>query len=453
VHSIIYGAKKSFWWGFFNLFFPPISMPIFYYVNKDEMWSWAIYFLLTCFIFWGAFIYPVNELLSIFLIITGTLIFLIFKKPELLDFITNNTLSNKIEIDDYKFDLRTFRDLQKNYKKYLSQLPGKANIKYLKNFLENPDFRSDLFTYVRKYLLFDTTGKALIQTLDDERFIYFKKIMMNKYGISSRGLSLVTLFISEELSYKYFIDKLSFEEKSSFSEILNNIAYFEIESNSQIPDAWLQRILEDNDVHKKIIKDRRTYCNNAKEKIKIKYFEDSLHNEYDLISGEIDDDIRAKKRKEEEIRKANVIKDKIGMLVKNELDLSPENYIIVPEDYSRDSRIDKYYKRNFSKLLSRAFNGHCCKCGEGMVQLAFDHFWFPKSRGGNFLMRHVEGYYINNCVPLCSSCNSSKGNKEIHEFFDLSEIKEITKRSQSINSEINASMVDFEDPHFKERIM
>ena len=428
-------------------------MPVFYYVNKSEVRDWATYFLFTYFIFWGAVIYPVNKVLSIILIVTGSLLFLILKKPEIFDFIKNSVHNNKIEINDDKFDLRTYRDLKKNHKKYLSQLPGKENIKYLKNFLDRPDFREDLFTYVRKYLLFDTTGKALIQNLDDERFIYFKKMMMKKYGISSRGLSLLTLFISEELSYKNFVDKLSLKEKSSLSEIFNKIVYFEIESNVQIPDPWLQRILEDNEVEKKIIKYRRTYYNNAKEKIKIKYFEESLHNEDDIVSGRIDDDIRAKKRKEEEIRKANEIKDKIGELVKNDLDLSPENYIIVPEDYSRDSRIDNYYKRNFSKLLSRAFDGHCCKCGEGMVQLAFDHFWFPKSRGGNFLMRHVDGYYINNCVPLCGSCNSSKGNKEIHEFFDYSEIKEVTKRSQSINSEINASIVDFEDPQFKERII
>ena len=52
-----------------------------------------------------------------------------------------------------------------------------------------------------------------------------------------------------------------------------------------------------------------------------------------------------------------------------------------------------------------------------MGALQFDHFWFPKSAGGNFLMRSLDGIYVNNCIPLCGSCNASKGKRDFRDFF------------------------------------
>jgi hypothetical protein len=130
------------------------------------------------------------------------------------------------------------------------------------------------------------------------------------------------------------------------------------------------------------------------------------------------------------------------------MSLALTDYIIVGPDYSRDSRLDNQYKARFSYALSKAFNGHCCRCGEGMGQLEFDHCWWPKSKGGNFVMRHRSGVYVNNCIPLCRSCNSSKSNKDFREFFSEEEISRIMEISQSLNAYINEQMADYNDTEF-----
>lgn len=113
------------------------------------------------------------------------------------------------------------------------------------------------------------------------------------------------------------------------------------------------------------------------------------------------------------------------------------NYFIVGSDYSRESRIDRFYKQHIRYTLSKAFNGHCCKCNEGMGQLEFDHFWLPKSQGGNFAMRHKNGLYINNCIPLCKSCNLSKSAKNYLDFFSQDEVVRLLSINKQVESKLN----------------
>jgi hypothetical protein len=86
-----------------------------------------------------------------------------------------------------------------------------------------------------------------------------------------------------------------------------------------------------------------------------------------------------------------------------------------------------------------------------MQQLEFDHFWLPKSQGGNFAMRSTAGYYVNNCIPLCRSCNASKGAKSFLEFFPHEEVEGVIEKSQSMNGYINSHMVEFRDSEFGAR--
>ena len=51
------------------------------------------------------------------------------------------------------------------------------------------------------------------------------------------------------------------------------------------------------------------------------------------------------------------------------------------------------------EILRKAFNGKCAYCGEDKP-LTQDHF-FPVSKGGE--------YTHNNIIPVCGTCNSSKG--------------------------------------------
>lgn len=117
--------------------------------------------------------------------------------------------------------------------------------------------------------------------------------------------------------------------------------------------------------------------------------------------------------------------------------------IVRGEDFSRDSKVDRYYMKNFRDTLAKKFEGHCAKCGEGMARLEFDHFLVPKSRGGVFAMRHKDGYFVNNCIPLCRSCNASKGAKEAIDFFEHSELEHILKLSAALNADLNRVFADF----------
>jgi len=55
---------------------------------------------------------------------------------------------------------------------------------------------------------------------------------------------------------------------------------------------------------------------------------------------------------------------------------------------------------------------------------------------------------VNNCIPLCRSCNSSKSNKDFREFFSEEEISRIMEISQSLNAYINEQMADYNDTEF-----
>ncbi len=178
----------------------------------------------------------------------------------------------------------------------------------------------------------------------------------------------------------------------------------------------------------------------VEKRVQLMYFERGLRDETLAQGASVDEKIKTEMR-------AKAINKTLG----GDLSFDPTDYVIVGPDYSRDSRIDNYYRNHFSQLLSRAFDGHCCKCGEGMGQLEYDHFWWPKSSGGNFLMRHKSGTYVNNCIPLCRSCNSSKGSRNSQDFFSDEEIEHIANVSQSLNSQLNTQMIDFQDADFEGR--
>ncbi len=124
-------------------------------------------------------------------------------------------------------------------------------------------------------------------------------------------------------------------------------------------------------------------------------------------------------------------------------ELNSEAYDLKNEDWSRDSRIEDFYKKHFWYDLAKAFGGHCCRCSEGMCELEFDHFWLPKAEGGNFAMRHQEGYYVNNCIPLCRSCKASKGSNSYVDFFNAKEIEYMVTINHSLTASLNSKMEGF----------
>ena len=141
------------------------------------------------------------------------------------------------------------------------------------------------------------------------------------------------------------------------------------------------------------------------------------------------------------------------LIPNSDFDDSPNNYHIVGKDYLRETSIENFYKNHFNEELIKSFGGcaHCKSAKMGYSSLEYDHFWLPKSLGGNFAMRHKNGYYVNNCVPLCGDCNKKKSAKSIYEFYSPEELSHIIETSQSLNIKLNKMMTTYQDNYFPNR--
>lgn len=151
---------------------------------------------------------------------------------------------------------------------------------------------------------------------------------------------------------------------------------------------------------------------------------------------------------QKELRQARQREAAAGLAMNLDINFDPDAYVIVGPDYSRDSRVDRFYRSKFREGLTAAFSGQCVKCGEGMSGLEFDHFWYPKSKGGNFAMRLRKDsgiVYINNCIPLCRTCNASKGPKPYDVFFTVEELQDLLRVNSSITGKLNEVMAECND--------
>lgn len=87
----------------------------------------------------------------------------------------------------------------------------------------------------------------------------------------------------------------------------------------------------------------------------------------------------------------------------------PNRYEIERRDYSRSNSDERLYKTKWWPTLMRIYDCRCALCGEDRDGVELDHFWIPKSHGGNLVLRDRElGMFINNGVPLCTTCNRHK---------------------------------------------
>lgn len=87
----------------------------------------------------------------------------------------------------------------------------------------------------------------------------------------------------------------------------------------------------------------------------------------------------------------------------------PNNYVIERRDYSRSNSDERLYKIKWWPTLMRLYDCRCALCGADRDGIELDHFWIPKSHGGNLLLRHyLTNQTVNNGVPLCTTCNRHK---------------------------------------------
>lgn len=116
------------------------------------------------------------------------------------------------------------------------------------------------------------------------------------------------------------------------------------------------------------------------------------------------------------------------------------NYIIEESDYERDTQKERNYRKYFFLPLLELFSNCCAKCKRQDNGVDLDHFMFSKSSGGSFAMRHEDGYFVNNGIPLCQTCNRSKSNRNYKNFFTETELLSIFEKSKIATKMLNEKM-------------
>ena len=104
------------------------------------------------------------------------------------------------------------------------------------------------------------------------------------------------------------------------------------------------------------------------------------------------------------------------------------DYIIETNDLDRANDYDPDYNNKYREVLFHLYDYHCPLCQENPCE-HLDHFFIPKCKGGNFIMVTTKGDFVNNAVPLCSTCNLKKGMKSYKEFFTPKQLGYISHRN------------------------
>ncbi len=118
-----------------------------------------------------------------------------------------------------------------------------------------------------------------------------------------------------------------------------------------------------------------------------------------------------------------------------------DEYIIERDDYRRGNPKESYYRKTFCLYLLEAFGNSCAKCGNKENGMDIDHFIFSKNEGGSFMMKHREGYVVNNAIPLCQTCNRSKSDNDYKSFFSESELLAILEKNVLMTRRLNAKSI------------
>ncbi|QQZ29748.1 HNH endonuclease [Thiothrix subterranea] len=123
----------------------------------------------------------------------------------------------------------------------------------------------------------------------------------------------------------------------------------------------------------------------------------------------------------------------------NQVAISDEraDYIIKKEDYKRGNKIENEYRKKYSLQLLNLFNNKCAKCGSIDNGFDLDHFILSKNEGGNFILINKDGYRVNNAIPLCQTCNRSKGDRSYKDFFSEEEILSIFEKNKEMTLVLN----------------
>jgi 5-methylcytosine-specific restriction endonuclease McrA len=115
------------------------------------------------------------------------------------------------------------------------------------------------------------------------------------------------------------------------------------------------------------------------------------------------------------------------------------DYVISNDDYRRGTPREHFYRKAFLLSLLAAFDNRCASCGTYQNGVDIDHFVFSKNEGGSFAMFHREGFWVNNAVPLCQTCNRSKLDQSYRIFFTQEQLVTIFERNVEMTRRLNAT--------------
>ena len=118
-----------------------------------------------------------------------------------------------------------------------------------------------------------------------------------------------------------------------------------------------------------------------------------------------------------------------------------KDYIIENNDYRRGISKENIYRKKFKLTLLSMFENRCAKCGRHDNGIELDHFFLSKNEGGCFIMRHRKGYFVNNAIPLCSTCNRSKSDKSYRKFYSNHELNKLIHKNSAITKILNEKLI------------
>lgn len=114
-----------------------------------------------------------------------------------------------------------------------------------------------------------------------------------------------------------------------------------------------------------------------------------------------------------------------------------EDYIIREIDYKKGNGREHEYRKKYVLRLFSLYQNQCAKCGRQDNGYEIDHFFISKNEGGNFSLHHKDGYFVNNAILLCRSCNSSKSDKPYNAFFSDEEILYLFTKNREMTLLLN----------------
>lgn len=120
-------------------------------------------------------------------------------------------------------------------------------------------------------------------------------------------------------------------------------------------------------------------------------------------------------------------------------------YIIGNNDYRRGTKRENFYRKAFLLPLLQMFGNRCAKCGTAENGVDIDHFVLSKNEGGCFALFHRDGYWVNNAIPLCQTCNRSKLDRSFRQFFAEEQLLAVFQKNAEMTKRLNdnPSMAQF----------